>query len=313
MGYRALRNVVLKFGAIEFGVAIYKAKDSHDLGFHEHHGTNGCLGRMGRKNYCKKCNAADVASGNILKGLEFEDTVVVFTREEIQALQDEANKLIDVDFFTDASQIDWMLWEETYRLQPTGKSSGYALLRQGLHERGQVAVGTYTLSTRERVCVVRPRGKHLVLHLLSWADEIRSDSDFPLPVTEFNEAELEMMHLVMESRTSDFDPTTYIDGYTERVREKAASKLGHGTFTPAEVRVDDAPEDVSDMLAKLEASVRKGPKSNAKAVNLDRPQAKKAPAKRAPAKKAPVKAAAMDRHPAGSRVAKKAPAKRRAS
>jgi DNA end-binding protein Ku len=135
---------------------------------------------------------------------------------------------------------------------------------------------------------------------LLWPDEIR-DPDFPVldKKVEIKPAELKMAGQVVESMAEDFNPDRYHDTYQEQLHELIDAKLEGGeAFTVEEQPKElDETEDVSDLLAKLEASV-KARSGDGKA------PAKKAPAKKTPAKTAPAKKAAAKKAPA-----KKAPAK----
>jgi len=138
-----------------------------------------------------------------------------------------------------------------------------------------------------------------VIHTLLWPDEIR-DPDFPVldKEVEIKPAELKMAGQVVESMADDFDPDRYHDTYQEQLQELVDAKLeGEEAFTVEEQPTElDETEDVSDLLAKLEASVKA--RSSAK-----KEPANKEPAKKEPAKKAPAKAAKKA-------PAKKAPAKK---
>jgi DNA end-binding protein Ku len=151
----------------------------------------------------------------------------------------------------------------------------------------------------------------MVVHTLLWPDEIR-DPDFPSLDTdvEVRAPELKMAGQVVESMTDDFHPEQYTDTYQEQLQEMVEAKLAGGqafATTEAPAKLDDT-EDVSDLLAKLEASVRRRREESAartKAEPEDEPAAT-APAKKSPAKKASAKTPA--KAPAKA-AAKKAPAK----
>ena len=136
-------------------------------------------------------------------------------------------------------------------------------------------------------------------------DEIR-DPDFPVldKEVEIKPAELKMASQVVESMTDDFNPDRYHDDYQEQLHELIQAKLEGGeAFTAEEQPKElDETEDVSDLLAKLEASV-KARRAGRDSDDGERP-AKKALAKKAAAKKAPAKKAAAKKAPA-----KKSPAK----
>jgi DNA end-binding protein Ku len=141
----------------------------------------------------------------------------------------------------------------------------------------------------------------MVIHTLLWPDEIR-DPDFPVldKKVEIKPAELKMAGQVVDSMTDDFNPDRYRDTYQEELRELVEAKLEGGeAFTTEEQPKELEPtEDVSDLLAKLEASVKRR-----------RSEAQEAPAKTAPAKKAPAKKAPAKKAPAKKSPAKKATAK----
>ena len=116
---------------------------------------------------------------------------------------------------------------------------------------------------------------------------------------------------VVESMADDFHPEQYTDTYQEQLQELVEAKLSGGeAFATAEApaRLDET-EDVSDLLAKLEASVRRRrEESAARSRPAAEPDAEPAPARKAPAKaaakKAPAKAAAK-KAPARKAAAKK--------
>jgi DNA end-binding protein Ku len=107
----------------------------------------------------------------------------------------------------------------------------------------------------------------MVVHTLLWPDEIR-DPDFPVldKEVEIKKAELTMAGQVVDSMTEDFKPEQFHDTYREQMEELIEAKIAGGeAFTTEEPATElDATEDVSDLLAKLEASV-KSRKSTAKA------------------------------------------------
>jgi DNA end-binding protein Ku len=140
----------------------------------------------------------------------------------------------------------------------------------------------------------------MVIQTLLWPDEIR-DPDFPSldAKVDIKPAELKMASQVVESMTDDFKPDRYHDDYQEQLHELIQAKLEGGeAFTTEEQpkELDDETEDVSDLLAKLEASVKArregGSDKPAKKAPAKKAAAKKTAAKKAPAKKAAKKAAA---------------------
>jgi DNA end-binding protein Ku len=187
-----------------------------------------------------------------------------------------------------------MLYDRSYFLEPDSKSSkSYVLLAKTLAEADRMAIVHFTLRNKTRLAALRVKdfGKRdvMVIHTLLWPDEIR-DPDFPVldKKVEIKPAELKMAGQVVESMVEDFNPDRYHDDYQEQLRELVEAKLEGGeAFTVEEKPKElDETEDVSDLLAKLEASV-KARSGDGKAPPKKAPA--KAPAKKTPAKKAPAK------------------------
>jgi DNA end-binding protein Ku len=278
-------------------------------------------GRIQYRRVCSECDEV-VEYRDIAKAYEAEDgQTVVITDEDIATLPEERSHEINVLEFVPATDIDPLMYDKSYFLEPDGKSAkSYVLLAKALSETDRVAIVHFALRSKTRLAALRVKDfskrKVMVVHTLLWPDEIR-DPDFPSLDTdvEVRAPELKMAGQVVESMTDDFHPEQYTDTYQEQLQEMVEAKLSGGqafATTEAPAKLDDT-EDVSDLLAKLEASVRRRREESAartKAEPSDEPAAK-APAKKAPAKKAPAKApakAAAKKAPA--KAAAKAPAKR---
>ena len=195
------------------------------------------------------------------------------------------------------------------------------LLAKALASTDRVAIVHFALRSKTRLAALRikdfGKSKVMVVHTLLWPDEIR-EPHFPAlgGDVEVRAPELKMAGQVVESITGDFHPEQYTDTYQEQLQVLVESKLAGGqAFAPAEApaRLDET-EDVSDLLAKLEASVRRRREQSA---NKDSdapprtPATKAAPknpvaaVKKAPVKKAPVKKAPARKAPARKVSAKK--------
>ncbi len=219
--------------------------------------------------------------------------MVVITDEDIATLPEERNREIEVVEFIPADRLDPLMYDKSYFLEPDSKSSkSYVLLAKTLAETDQVAIVHFSLRNKTRLAALRVKDfskrNVMVIHTLLWPDEIR-DPDFPVldKEVEIKPAELKMAGQVVESMTDDFKPDQFRDDYQEQLQELVQAKLEGGeAFSVEEQPTElDETEDVSDLLAKLEASVK------ARGGAAKEP-AKKAPAKKAPAKKAPAKKAA---------------------
>jgi DNA end-binding protein Ku len=289
---RSIWKGSIAFGLVNVPVKVYSATEDHDIKFHQVHAKDN--GRIRYKRVCEVCGEV-VEYGDLARAFESDDgQMVIITDDDIATLPEERSREIEVLEFVPASEVDPMLYDRSYFLEPDSKSSkSYVLLAKTLAEADRMAIVHFTLRNKTRLAALRVKdfGKRdvMVIHTLLWPDEIR-DPDFPVldKKVEIKPAELKMAGQVVESMVEDFNPDRYHDDYQEQLRELVEAKLEGGeAFTvedkPKEL---DETEDVSDLLAKLEASV-KARSGDGKAPPKKAPA--KAPAKKTPAKKAPAK------------------------
>lgn len=303
---RSIWKGSVAFGLVNVPVKVYSATEDHDLKFHQVHAKDN--GRIQYRRVCSECGEV-VEYRDIAKAYE-SDTgqTVVITDEDIATLPEERSHEISVLEFVPAGDIDPLMYDKSYYLEPDGKSSkSYVLLAKALSETDRVAIVHFALRNKTRLAALRVKDfskrNVMVVHTLLWPDEIR-DPDFPSldADVEVRAPELKMAGQVVESMADDFHPEQYTDTYQEQLQELVEAKLSGGeAFATAEAPAKlDETDDVSDLLAKLEASVRRrreeregrtqpSPEPAAK-VSVTA-AAKGAPAK-AVAKKAPAKAAA---------------------
>jgi DNA end-binding protein Ku len=297
---RSIWKGSIAFGLVNVPVKVYSATQDHDIKFHQVHAKDN-----GRIRYQRVCEVDGevVEYRDIARAFESDGgQMVIITDDDISTLPEERSREIEVLEFVPAEEVDPMLFDRSYFLEPDSKSSkSYVLLAKTLAETDRMAIVHFTLRNKTRLAALRVKdfGKRdvMMVHTLLWPDEIR-DPDFPVldKEVEIKPAELKMAGQVVESMAEDFNPDRYHDTYQEQLQELIDAKLEGGeAFTTEEQPKElDETEDVSDLLAKLEASVKarsgngKAPakKAPAKKTATKKTTAKKAPAKKAPAKKA---------------------------
>ncbi|BBX63291.1 non-homologous end joining protein Ku [Mycobacterium saskatchewanense] len=302
---RSIWKGSIAFGLVNVPVKVYSATQDHDIKFHQVHAKDN--GRIRYQRICE-VDGEVVEYRDIARAFESDDgQMVIITDDDISTLPEERSREIEVLEFVPASEVDPMLFDRSYFLEPDSKSSkSYVLLAKTLAETDRVAIVHFTLRNKTRLAALRVKdfGKRdvMMVHTLLWPDEIR-DPDFPVldKEVEIKPAELKMAGQVVESMAEEFNPDRYHDTYQEQLQELIEAKLEGGeAFSNEEQPKElDETEDISDLLAKLEASVR------ARSGDGEAP-AKKAPAKKTTAKKAPAKKAPAKK----TTAAKKAPAKK---
>src|SRR3954470_11400775 len=194
---RAIWKGAISFGLVTVPVKLYSATESHDISFRQVHAKDG-----GRIKYQRVCSldGEEVAYADIAKGYETDDgRMVVLDDEDLAELPSHSSREISVEKFVPSDQIDPMMLEKSYYLEP--EKSGlkpYALLRDALRESDRVAVVTVALRTRTTPAVLRVRDDVLVLQTLMWPDEIRTPAFGSLQdVEEHKTQELKMAKVVL--------------------------------------------------------------------------------------------------------------------
>ncbi len=304
---RAIWKGAVSFGLVSVPVKLYSATESHDVSFRQVHAKDG-----GRIRYQRVCSidGEEVPYSDIAKGFETEDgEMVVLTEEDMANLPTTSSREIAVEKFVPAEQIDPLLFEKSYYLEPEGTGAKpYALLRQALRDSKRMAVVTVALRQRTTTAVLRVReteaGDVIVLQTMMWPDEIRQP-DFKVEVGEVKDAEVKMAQMLIETLSGDFEPEEFEDDYADAVNAVVKAKIEGGEVQRTETSTKTGGE-VVDLLAALQRSVEA-----AKTSRGEEAPAKKAPAKKTAAKKTAAKKTAAKKAPA-KKTAKKTAAKKTA-
>jgi DNA end-binding protein Ku len=303
---RAMWSGAVSFGLVSVPVKLYSATTNHDVRFHQVHATDG--GRIKYKRVCT-VDGEEVEYADIVKGYETDDgELITLTDEDLDSLPMAAGHEIDVIEFVPSDQIDPMLFEKSYYLEPEAKAAKpYALLREALVQTDRMAVVRFALRQRESIAVLRVRDKVIVLQTMLWPDEIREpDFDILDADVELRPQEQTMAASLVESLGADFDPSQFHDEYRDAVEEMIDRKRTTGETRPAPVATAPADESdsMTDLLSALQASVdaarSKGGKP-AEAEKSDEKAEKQAPAKRSTSTKSRKKDDAADEKPARRR------------
>lgn len=299
---RAIWKGAVSFGLVSVPVKLYSATESHDVSFRQVHAKDG-----GRIKYQRVCSidGEEVPYSDIAKGYETEDgEMVILTEDDMANLPMTSSREIAVEKFVPSDQIDPMLFEKSYYLEPEGTGAKpYALLRQALLDADRMAVVTVALRQRVSTAVLRVRDDVIVLQTMMWPDEVRKP-DFTVETGEVKDAEVKMAHMLVETLSGDFDPDEFEDDYADAVQAVVKAKIEGGEVQRTETSAKTGGE-VVDLLAALQRSVE--------AAKSSRGEADEKPAAKAPAKKTAAKKAAAKKTPAKKAPAKKAPAKKTAA
>ena len=289
---RSIWKGSLSFGLVNVPVKVYSATEDHDVKFHQVHAKD--HGRIRYKRVCEVCGEV-VDYRDIARAYESDaGQTVIVTDDDLSTLPEEKSREIEVLEFVPAGDLDPLMYDRSYYLEPDSKSTkSYVLLAKTLANTDRVAIVHFALRNKTRLAALRVKDFSkrdvMVIHTLLWPDEIR-DPDFPVLDKEVDvkPAELKMAEQVVDSMADDFKPDQFRDTYQEQLHELIEAKLEGGEAFPTEEKPAelDVADDVSDLLAKLEASVRKRRSESSSSGAAKKAPAKKSAAKNAPAKKA---------------------------
>jgi DNA end-binding protein Ku len=311
---RSMWKGAVSFGLVMIPVKLYTATETKDIAFRQVHREDG--GRIRFRRFCT-VDDQEVPYEDVAKGYELPDgEIVILTEEDMAELPLPTTKSIEVVQFCPAEQLDPILSNRSYFLEPEATGArAYSLLREALEQSGKIAIAQVALRQRESLAILRARDGVLVLETLLWPDEVRVP-DFPFLADniEVRPQELRMAESLIESMTLDFDPGEYHDSYREALTELVAAKVeGREVIQPIEAGPgEEEPSSLADALrASLEAAKSGRPRAVAAAGGDADGSAEgsAATSKRGPAKAGTAKASTSKASAAKSGTAKSGPAK----
>jgi DNA end-binding protein Ku len=312
---RAIWKGAIAFGLVNVPVKVYSATEDHDISLHQVHNADG--GRIRYQRRCEVCSKI-VDYEDIDRAYEDDGRTVVLSREELKSIPAENSHEIDVVQFVPAEQLDPMMFEKSYYLEPDSKSpKAYVLLRRALEDTDRVAIVQFALRDKTRLGALRIRGDVLVLQALLWADEVREASFPSLEASiRISAQEREMSAALVDSMAADFEPDQFTDDYQLQLRQLIEAKLEKGESLDTEetfgVPAEAGSGEVIDLMEALKRSLEK--KRGGGAASADEP-AKPAskPTARSAAKSTAAKAAPKTASRTAAKAAPKTASKAAAS
>jgi DNA end-binding protein Ku len=272
---RAIWKGAVSFGLVSVPVKLYSATESHDISFRQVHAKDS--GRIRYRRVCQVCGE-EVEYADIAKGFETDDgEMVVLSDDDLSQLPARSSREISVEKFVPADQIDPMMLEKSYYLEPeTSGKKPYALLRDALRSSDRVAVVTVALRSRMTPALLRVRDDVLVMQTLMWPDEIREPAFSSLEdVGDATKQELKMAELLLETLAGDYDPSDFEDDYAAAVHSLVEQKLEGGEVSRVKPEKPSSGE-VVDLLAALQKSVAAAKTARGESVDDDEAEADEA-------------------------------------
>ncbi|AHH19210.1 putative DNA repair protein [Nocardia nova SH22a] len=255
---RSIWKGSIAFGLVNVPVKVYTATEDHDIRFHQVHAEDG--GRIKYDRVCTVCGKS-VAYADIDKAYESpEGDKVILTDEDFAKLPVAEKHEIPVLQFVPSDQIDPMLFDRSYYLEPDSTTpKAYVLLAKTLDQVDRVALVHFTLRQKTRLAALRVRDGVLVLQTLLWPDEVRAAEFESLDDAAPPRAqEVKMAQTLVDSMSEDFDPGQYTDDYQIELKKMLDEAIESGSdrvtrHEEAEPEQQDA--EVVDLVAALQRSL----------------------------------------------------------
>ncbi|BAV06059.1 DNA end-binding protein Ku [Filimonas lacunae] len=248
---RSLWKGAIGFGLVNIPVNLYSAIENSSLN----------LDMLDKKDHSrihfKRVNDAgkEVPWKSIVKGYELNGKYVILEDKDFEKASPEKTQLIQVNEFANQEDIDPMLYETPYYLEPRAEGKkAYVLLRDAISKTGKIGVGTFVLRNKEHLCALTTSGNIMLLYTLRFPEEIRDSSDIKVPTSKTTAAEMKMaMALIANLTPSKFNMNKYKDTYTDALLDIIKKKQKGIKTPPAKLKV--VHRNTSDLVSQLKASL----------------------------------------------------------
>src|ERR1700704_2991339 len=256
MAARSIGTLSISFGLVAIPVKLYSATEaSRAISFNLLH--KGCGSRLKQQYTCVKENVP-VAREEMVKGYEFaKDQYVMFSPEELKALEDTTTHAIDIIQFVPLDSVDPLYFDGTYYLAPDKVGAKpYTLLASALRQAKQCAVGRWISRGKEHIVIIRPMEDGLAMHQLHFQAEVRNLQDIGVEAAPVSEPELKLARqLIDHLGAKRFDPNEYADEHKARVQAAIQRKVDGKEVSLAEGPVSAKGGNVIDLMEALRASI----------------------------------------------------------
>jgi DNA end-binding protein Ku len=255
---RALQSASLSFGLVNIPVKLYTAAKSKSVAFHLLHEPDGS--RIQEHLYCP-VDKREVPRDEIVKGYEVKKNhYVQITTEELRAMEEAANRNVEIQEFVPLDAVDPVYFDKTYYLGPDkGGEKPYRLLVEALRTRKRGAVAKFVMRGKENLVLLRPAGNdHLALDVMYYADEVKNLREIEVPQAKVKEGELKLAQALIDGLSKEkWQPEKYHDTYRERVLELVKKKEeGRDVMASAPPAAKQA--EVIDLMDALKKSLARG-------------------------------------------------------
>lgn len=303
MAARSIASLSLSFGLVSIPVKVFSATESAaGISFNLLH----TCGSRVKQQYVCQAEGVKVERADMVKGYEFEkDRYVMFTAEELKALEEGSRHTIDIVSFIPIAAVDPIYYDRAYFLAPDKRGGKpYRLLMEAMKESGRCALAKWAWKGKESVVQVRPGEDGLILQQLLYANEVRSMRDLDIELPDVPKAELQLaLQLIDQISADSYDPAAFEDEERNRILAAIDRKIEGRQIVETQAPAPAEGGEIIDLMSALRASLGGG--GTAKAAGAKKAAA---PAAAAAAAAEPVALPAAKERKGSKRAAPTAPA-----
>lgn len=253
---RSIWSGLISFGLINIPVKLYSAIESKEkINFHFLHKKD-----LSPIRYAKVCEAdgKEISYKDVVRGYEYEkEHYVVVEEEDFNKANIRETNTIDILSFTNEDEIDSILFEKPYYLEPDkGAEKPYALLTEALKKSHKVGVAKFVIRKREHLGLIKPSENLLILEQMRFQEELRVAEELKIPDPKLaKKQEIDLALQLIKQLTSKFKPEQYKDTYTEELKKVIESKIKG----KPKVSKGKKPQPIKtrDLMQILKASLKK--------------------------------------------------------
>jgi DNA end-binding protein Ku len=254
MSARPFASGNISFGLVSIPIKLYSTGEA-SAGIHLNMLHKKCGTRLKQQYVCPLDDEV-VGRDDVVKGYEYaRGQYVLFTDEELKALNPEATNAIEITEFVPSEKVDPVYFEKAYYLGPDkGGDRPYRLLAEAMRETGRAALARYAARGKDYLVLLRPYEQGLIMQQLRYQDEVKDFSEVPIGTAEVKETELKLaVQLVDQIATDAFTPDTYEDEVRKKVRALIEQKIAGQEIVAAPPEAPKA--QIIDLMEALKASL----------------------------------------------------------
>jgi DNA end-binding protein Ku len=249
----------ISFGLVTLPVKLYSAIEDQGVHFHNFERDTG---ERVRNKRVAEGSGKEVAYEDVVKGYEVEPgQYVMVEKEELESVEPGRSRAIEIEDFIELTDVDPVYFDKTYHVVPAdeGAARPYALLVRTLQDVGRVGIARFVMRGKQYLGAIRTQEDGMVLETMHFPDEVRDAGDLDemeaVSGVEVSDRELAAAKQLVDTLTSEWDPTKYEDTYRQQVLELLQRKA-EGEDIVVEAR-EEEPSNVVDLMAALEASIER--------------------------------------------------------